>query len=150
MDMNDIRQLEQAAGFGRSELFRLPFSSTHIAVGAVFGVGFLREYLKTNHAKRLDEIKHHHDADEQLVEKYLQRFEEASVMDKGIMLTQLKREADAKGLTKKERKNLQRIYRTELVKRAALLKIVAAWPITVPASGLLAAIFYFTIRGMML
>lgn len=131
--------------------FGLPVSSTHIAVGAVFGVGFLREYLKASHAKRIDEIKsHHHGADEEVVDSYLTRFEEASVFDKGIMLQQLKQQAEASGLTKKERKNLKRIYRTELVKRAALLKIVAAWLITVPASGALAALFYFTIRGMML
>ena len=61
-----------------------------------------------------------------------------------------KKEAAASGLSKKERKSLKRIYRTELVKRAALLKIVAAWLITVPASGALAALFFFTIRGMML
>jgi PiT family inorganic phosphate transporter len=36
------------------------------------------------------------------------------------------------------------------VKRSALFKIAAAWVITVPVSGLLAAIIYFTIRGMML
>ncbi len=48
--------------------FGLPVSCTHIAVGAVFGVGFLREYLKASHAKRLDEIKdHHHGSDEQIV-----------------------------------------------------------------------------------
>jgi len=131
--------------------FGLPVSSTHIAVGAVFGVGFLREYLKASHAKRIDEIKsHHHGAEEEVVETYLTRFEAASVFDKGIMLDELKKQAAASGLSKKERKNLKRIYRTELVKRAALLKIVAAWLITVPASGALAALFYFTIRGMML
>jgi len=37
-----------------------------------------------------------------------------------------------------------------LVKRSALMKIVAAWLVTVPASGFMAAILYFTIRGMML
>jgi PiT family inorganic phosphate transporter len=132
--------------------FGLPVSSTHIAVGAVFGVGFLREYLKASHAKRLDEIRshHHHDVEEEVIENYLTRFEEASVFDKGVMLDQLKKQAAASGLTKKERKNLKRIYRTELVKRAALMKILAAWIITVPASGILAALFYFTLRGMML
>ena len=131
--------------------FGLPVSSTHIAVGAVFGVGFLREYLKASHAKRIDEIKSHHQgAEEEVVETYLTRFEAASVFDKGIMLEELKKQAAASGLSKKERKNLKRIYRTELVKRAALLKIVAAWLITVPASGALAAVFFFTIRGMML
>ncbi len=129
----------------------LPVSSTHIAVGAVFGVGFLREYLKANHAKRIDEIKsHHHGADEEIVETYLSRFEAASVFDKGIMLEELKKQAAASGLSKKERKNLKRIYRTELVKRAALLKIVAAWLVTVPASAALAALFFFAIRGMIL
>jgi len=131
--------------------FGLPVSSTHIAVGAVFGVGFLREYLKASHAKRIDEIKsHHHGADEQVVETYLSRFEAASVFDKGIMLQELKKQAAESGLSKKERKNLKRIYRTELVKRAALLKIVAAWLVTVPASAALSALFFFTIRGMML
>ncbi len=131
--------------------FGLPVSSTHIAVGAVFGVGFLREYLKASHAKRIDEIKsHHHDADQEIIETYLSRFEAASVFDKGIMLEELKKQAAASGLSKKERKNLKRIYRTELVKRAALLKIVAAWLITVPASAALSALFFYTIRGMML
>ena len=129
----------------------LPVSSTHIAVGAVFGVGFLREYLKSSHARRIDEIRsHHHGEDEQVVEAYLNKFEEASVFDKGIMLEELKREAKKSTLNKKERKDLKRIYRQELVKRAALMKIVAAWLITVPASGLLAAVLFFTIRGMML
>lgn len=129
----------------------LPVSSTHIAVGAVFGVGFLREYLKASHAKRVDEIRsHHHGKDEVVVNDYLTRFEAASVFDKGIMIDKLKKQAAESGLSKKERKNLKRIYRTELVKRAALLKIAAAWIITVPASGILAALFFFTIRGMML
>lgn len=131
--------------------FGLPVSSTHIAVGAVFGVGFLREYLKTSHHQRLHEIKSHHQGvDEEIVENYLTRFEKASVFDKGMMLQQLKRKNGKSALSKSERKDLKRIYRTELVKRAALLKIVAAWLITVPVSGLFAATFYFTIRGMML
>ena len=131
--------------------FGLPVSSTHIAVGAVFGVGFLREYLKASHAKRIDEIKdHHHGSNEQIVEDYLNQFEAATVFEKGIMLEELKKKSAENSLNKKERKNLKKMYHTELVKRAALMKIVAAWLITVPASGLLAALFYFTIRGMML
>jgi hypothetical protein len=35
------------------------------------------------------------------------------------------------------------------VKRSALFKIAAAWIITVPVSGLMAAILFFTIRGIM-
>lgn len=35
----------------------LPVSTTHVAVGAVFGVGFLREYLKSQYARMLETIK---------------------------------------------------------------------------------------------
>jgi len=42
------------------------------------------------------------------------------------------------------------VYHQELVKRSALLKIAAAWIITVPASAIMAAMLFFTIRGMML
>jgi PiT family inorganic phosphate transporter len=39
----------------------LPVSSTHIAVGGIFGVGFLREVLKSNYSGMIEEIKHHHE-----------------------------------------------------------------------------------------
>lgn len=71
----------------------LPVSSTHIAVGAIFGVGFLREYLSTR-----------------------------------VSL-------DGKWLKKKKRKKLKR----RLVRRRHLFSIAAAWVITVPAAGLIAA-----------
>ena len=129
----------------------LPVSSTHIAIGAVFGVGFLREYIKTSYAGMVAEIKHHHQgADHTEVETFLARFEKASLLEKGSMLEQLKLHKASTELSKKERKSLKKIYRYELVKRSALFKIAAAWVITVPVSGLLAAIIYFTIRGMML
>jgi PiT family inorganic phosphate transporter len=66
------------------------------------------------------------------------------------MLEQLKLHKVSAELSKKERKSLKKIYRYELVKRSALFKIAAAWVITVPVSGLLAASVYFTIRGIML
>ncbi len=131
--------------------FGLPVSSTHIAVGAIFGVGFLREYLKASYARMIDEIVHHHKgADPAEVEAFLNRFETASLTEKGEMVEELKRLKGSSGLKKKQRKELKKIYRHELVKRSALLKIAAAWLITVPASGLLAALLFFTIRGIML
>ncbi len=66
------------------------------------------------------------------------------------MLQQLKQRSAKAHLTKDERKALRSVYRHELVKRSALLRIAAAWIITVPVSGLMAAIIYFTIRGMMM
>jgi PiT family inorganic phosphate transporter len=129
----------------------LPVSSTHIAVGGIFGVGFLREFIKMSYAKMVIEIKHHHeDDDPEAVEHFLLEFKGASLKKKGVMLQQLKDDSAKAHLTKKERKSLRRVYRQELVKRSALLKIVAAWVITVPASACLAAIIYFTIRGMLM
>lgn len=129
----------------------LPVSSTHIAVGAVFGVGFLREYIKASYARMIEAIKEHHaGADHEVIEAFLNDFRRASVDEKGRMLAELKRHQAKAELTKKERKGLKRIYHKELVKRSALMKIVAAWVITVPASGLMAAMLYYTIRGMML
>lgn len=132
--------------------FGLPVSSTHIAVGAVFGVGFLREYLKTSYAAMIEEIKHHHAGqDAATLDGFLTRFEAAEIVEKGRMLKELKRKAALPELlTKKERKGLRRLYRRELVKRSLFMRIVAAWLITVPASALMGALLYFTIRGMLL
>jgi PiT family inorganic phosphate transporter len=129
----------------------LPVSSTHIAVGAVFGVGFLREYLKRNYSRVVERIHLHHlGSDQSDVENFLQDFKTAGLEEKRKMLQQLKdRTADAE-LSKKERRGLKRVYRHELVKRSALLKIAAAWIITVPVSAILAAMLFFMIRGMML
>lgn len=129
----------------------LPVSSTHIAVGAVFGVGFLREFLKASYAQMVEEIKaHHHSRDQAEVEAFLVRFQKASIKSKGEMIEQLKRHSADADLSKKERKDLKKVYKTELVKRSALLRIVAAWLITVPVSGLMAAMLFFTLRGMLL
>jgi PiT family inorganic phosphate transporter len=129
----------------------LPVSSTHIAVGAVFGVGFLREYLKRNYSRVVEQIHLHHlGRDQTDVEKFLEDFRAAGLEDKSKMLLQLKdRTADAE-LSKKERRGLKRVYHHELVKRSALLKIAAAWIITVPVSAILGAMLFFMIRGMML
>ena len=58
--------------------FGLPVSSTHIAVGAVFGVGFLRKYLKKSYAQMLEEIQLHHlGEDKAVVEEFLDKFDHA-------------------------------------------------------------------------
>jgi PiT family inorganic phosphate transporter len=129
----------------------LPVSSTHIAVGGVFGVGFLREFLKKSHAKMINNIIDHHEGeDQQTIEKFLAEFQKAKLEEKRLMLKRLKKNKTDANLTKKERKSLRRVYNEELVKRSAMLKIAAAWVITVPVSALLAALIYFTIRGIML
>ncbi|MFW2373913.1 MAG: inorganic phosphate transporter [Gammaproteobacteria bacterium] len=128
----------------------LPVSSTHIAVGGVFGVGFLREYLKASYSKMIADIKsHHHDQDEAVIEAFLLEFKHASIKDKAGMLKQLKEHSAKAELTRKERKSLKKLYRHELVKRSHLFKIAAAWVITVPASGIMAALIYFVLSGIM-
>lgn len=129
----------------------LPVSSTHTAVGGIFGIGFLREYLKANYSKIIHDIEHHHTGrDHDEVEQFLHEFESASIEGKRQMLDDMKKHTAKADLTKKERKALGRVYRQELVKRSALKRIAAAWLITVPASALMAAMLFFMLRGMML
>ncbi len=129
----------------------LPVSSTHIAVGGIFGIGFLREYIKSNYANIIFDIEHHHTGkDKAIVEEFLTEFHDASIQEKCKMLQQMKQHTAKADLTKKERKALRKVYKQELVKRSALVKIATAWIVTVPASALMAAILFFTIRGMML
>lgn len=66
------------------------------------------------------------------------------------MLKQLKSQKKKSPLNKKARKRLRKVHGKELVKRSAVQRIAAAWLITVPASAVLAAFLYFTIRGMLL
>ncbi|SNC64914.1 inorganic phosphate transporter, PiT family [Marinobacter sp. es.048] len=130
----------------------LPVSSTHIAIGGVFGVGFLREHLKTTYRRKIDEIEAHHAGEDRaIVERLLKEFDEASFEEKGEILENLKKQKGLSApISKSDRKSLKQVYRQELVKRSAVLRIVAAWLITVPLSGLLAAVLFFTIRGMLL
>lgn len=129
----------------------LPVSSTHTAVGAIFGVGFLREYLKHSNEKRIAEIREHHrHIDPEKVETLLQEFEAATIEEKAQILKELKAKKETSELSRKERKSLKKVYRQQLVKRSHLYKIAAAWVITVPLSGLLAGFLYFAIRGYML
>lgn len=129
----------------------LPVSSTHIAVGAIFGVGFLREYLNASYSSMMHEIElNHHGKDRAEVEEYMERFEAATLTEKGEMVHEIKKDKAHIQLSKKERKLLKSKYRRELVKRSALLKIAAAWVITVPVSAIMAAMLFYMIRGMML
>ena len=79
----------------------------------------------------------------------MQEFEAASLQEKRARLTELKKKNASIELSKSERKSLQKKFRQKLVKRSALVKIAAAWIITVPVSGLMAAVLFFTIKGIM-
>lgn len=150
----------------------LPVSSTHIAVGGIFGVGFLREYLMRLEAKerrseeelkeefkkaRLEEemeklaeyeralaaLGDPKKADPFLVKALVEKINREKAVIAELIDGEIK-------LTKIEKKALKALRKYELVQRGALKMIVAAWIITVPAAAVLAAMFYFMIRGMLL
>ncbi len=126
----------------------LPVSSTHIAIGGVFGVGFLREYLKSNYATQLHKIMEERDVDDQeRLKPFLDDFRNASVEEMEKLLKRAKKKQQVP-LTKSDRKRLKKIYKEEMVKRSHLVRIAAAWIITVPASAITAAILFFTLRGL--
>ena len=128
----------------------LPVSSTHIALGAIFGVGFLREYMKTGYDNMMLDIRQHYVQESQeKLDAFLKRFEQASRNNKSAMLKQLIQRSESKCLSRSERKKLK-TYRHVLVKRSALYRIVAAWLVTVPASAIMAAIIFYAITGFML
>ncbi len=129
----------------------LPVSSTHVALGAVFGVGFLREYLDNRLHRTIEEIlqargsEGHSDLEERL-----HQFYDASPDHKATVIAEMKKMGREGELTRQQSKQLRKLFRRKLVKRQAFLKIIAAWLITVPVSALLAALFFFMWRGMLL
>ncbi len=130
----------------------MPISSTHVALGAVFGVGFLREFLEQRLGRVVENVlaRHEGQADFAAVEVELRNFQNAPPEDKLRILDQMKEMGAEAVISAAQRKELQKALKRQLVKRSSLFKIVSAWIITVPVSGFLAALFYFVLRGMML
>ena len=135
----------------------LPVSSTHIAVGGIFGVGFLREYLQSSDAQ--EDIRH----DEELVEdekrqlkalqselKTLEAKENKKQEDYERVVDLYKMIKEEETLLKEAKKHLKTAKKVNYVKRDAIKKIIAAWVITVPAAAVLSAAIYYMMRGMLL
>jgi PiT family inorganic phosphate transporter len=130
----------------------MPISSTHVALGAVFGVGFLREFLEQRLGRVIENVLASHQGKPNFLqaEKVLHDFRNAPPEDKKRLLNELKIMGPEAVISAAQRKELQKALKRQLVKRSTLLKIVSAWIITVPVSAVLAAMFYFALRGMML
>ena len=135
----------------------LPVSSTHIAVGGIFGVGFLREYLEGSETKDeitlekehiVDEKKHLKALSAELVT--LEAKKEKKKTDYERVVTLYKMIDEEETLIKEAKKHLKSARKVEYVKRDAVKKIIAAWIITVPAAAVLSAAIYFMIRGIVL
>ncbi|MCF8475972.1 MAG: inorganic phosphate transporter [Pseudolabrys sp.] len=98
----------------------LPVSSTHIAIGAVFGVGYLREFI-TN----------------------------TGVPNPAVRPRQLFLEPTRLNETPQQALvNYQKREKRKLVRRQHVFGIAAAWVITVPAAALLAAGLYALMRSI--
>ncbi len=135
----------------------LPVSSTHIAIGGIFGVGFLREYLKDDEIE--DIIEHGEEVitdEKKLLKAYAT---ELSTLEKKVQ----KEKADYKRIVelykhiddeeskiKETKKEIKTAKKVQYVKRDALKKIITAWIITVPIAAVLSAMVFFMIRGMVL
>ena len=134
----------------------LPVSSTHIAVGGVFGVGFLREYLDSSEAKFISNARKRFKKDKKELDSYehelekLEKLEKKSKSDYMRIAELYKTIEDKVELVKQEKKDFKSAKSVKYVKRDAVKKIIAAWVITVPAAGLLSACIFFMIKGIML
>lgn len=134
----------------------LPVSSTHIAIGGIFGVGFLREFLSTTTEQERIEAEEQKLQEEKEFKKTLKSEMkelkakiEPTEEDKARMqeLKVLIEEEEA--IIEAEKKQLKRAKKAKYVKRSAIMKIVAAWIITVPAAAILSAMIFYVIQGIM-
>jgi len=118
----------------------LPVSSTHIAVGAVFGVGFLREWLDS---KSMGEKQQKLQAEVDKLAAIKEELDACTDEDPTKKLALIEARKEQKKIVKKLKKALKENY----VKRGMVKKIIAAWIITVPAAAVLSALIFFILKG---
>jgi PiT family inorganic phosphate transporter len=112
--------------------FGLPVSSTHIAVGAVFGVGFFREWY-TTHSKRR----------KRYIENKLANSRVANTQGSIEALWESSEESDDDAVPPSR----EDVRRRRLVRRAHVTTIVAAWIVTVPVAAILAGVIFFVLTA---
>jgi len=135
----------------------LPVSSTHIAIGGVFGVGFLREYLHISDTEAtIEEDKELIKDERSNLTAYkselsqLESKKNKTTKEYERVVELYKFIADEEKLIKSTKKHIKKTKKVEYVKRDAIKKIIAAWVITVPAAAILSALLFYMIRGVML
>ena len=133
----------------------LPVSSTHIAVGGVFGVGFLREWLDSSEERFIADTRKRFKKDKKILDGYEEELNNLETLEKKsktdyIRIAELYKLIDEKvEQVKQEKKDFKSAKRVKYVKRDAVKKIIAAWVITVPAAACLSAAVFFMIKGIM-
>ncbi|NOQ82058.1 MAG: inorganic phosphate transporter [Methylophaga sp.] len=137
----------------------LPVSSTHIAIGGIFGVGFLREWLDSSVRMDIEndiaqdkaEIKGEKKALSALRSELTDLDKKADKAEQDYeRITILYRLIDEEEASLKQaKKTLKEDKKSLYVKRDAIKKIVTAWLITVPSSAVMAAAIFLMIKGIM-
>ena len=135
----------------------LPVSSTHIAIGGVFGVGFLREWMDKSSSLKQEIERDKQEIQEEKRLLSALRSELNMLLDKKQKsaadyqrITQLYSSIDReKDTLKKAKKVLKKEKKSLYVKRDIVKKIDTAWLITVPAAAVLAASLFYMIKGIM-
>lgn len=133
----------------------LPVSSTHIAVGGVFGVGFLREYLDSSESMYISKARKRFKKDKKVLEAYeeelvtLEGLEKKSKANYQRIVELYKLIEDKVEEVREDKRNFKAAKRVKYVKRDAVKKIIAAWIVTVPAAACLSAAVFFMIKGIM-
>ena len=79
--------------------------------------------------------------------KFLMEYKNAPLAEQRKMYSVLKESSEIKSMPHRQRKDLARMHKKILVKRSHLIRIAAAWIITVPFSGVLAAMIYFMLNS---
>ena len=131
----------------------IPVSSTHIALGAIIGIGFLRERLQYE-AERVKIIR------EFFNDKTKPKLFDSAKAEMALRYSNMER-ALKEPLSEQERRcyfeltqraetALKNWQRKKLVKRSHLSKIVGAWLVTVPATAAISALLFHAINGILL
>ncbi|MCD6432601.1 MAG: inorganic phosphate transporter [Sulfurimonas sp.] len=135
----------------------LPVSSTHIAIGGIFGVGFLREYLTNTGQEEIIHVEEVAIEDEKKVlkaynseKKTLEDKDAKSKEDYERIVDLYKLISDEEKKIKDAKKHIKQAEKVKYVKRDTIKKIVTAWVVTVPAAALLSASIFFMIKGIVL
>jgi len=135
----------------------LPVSSTHIAIGGIFGVGLLREWLDKSSTLQAeiarekaivaDEKSHLRALYEQLNAVEAKQSRTAENSEEMLRIYKL---IDAeRAVIKAAKKELKKDQKSLYIKQGMIQKIITAWLITVPSAAVLSACIYYVIESVM-